>query len=496
MKKTSIGVLAGVCAVVMCVGLVAQDRQAARQALIARGKSLELPTKYVPPPGEKIEHYASGYAKIMCTAVFVTGLDPAFAAENVGYFTAPYESRAQLGTPKIDRQKHTVEVTMPNGTVRVAKQVGSQGCVTLPVGKTDLFFKPSIVKSTLPDPRTQPWPMGDALPDGPPPSGVDMSKVQQAVDTAFDPAAMTAAFVVTYKGRIIAERYGDHITSTTPLESWSMGKSLSGTLMGVLMKQGVYTLDQPAPIPEWQTPGDPRQKIRIRDILNMSSGLRIIAPQDPDYDENGPYPDHLYYYTGSIDSFKYAATRPQQWEPGTVGRYRNTDPVLTNYMIRMAVEKRGENYHSFPQRVLFDKIGVRTMVMDTDPYGNFLTHGYEAASGRDWARIANLYLRDGVSPGGERILPDGYAKFVGTLAPAWVADNRPQYGALFWVNGDGGWPAPKDMFFMSGVGGQQVMIIPSHDLAVVRLGHYKGVRSAGPATRRAVGMLVEAVQPH
>jgi len=470
-----------------------QDRNALRQAVIARGKSLELPTKYVPPPGEKIEHYASGYAKIMCTAVFVTGLDPAFAMENVGYFTAPYESRKELGTPKIDRQKQTVEVTMPNGTVRLAKHVGSQGCVTVPIGKTDVFFKPSVVTPKVPDPKTTPWPMGDLIADATPPAGVDMAMVQQAVDAAFDPDAMTAAFVVTYKGRIIAEKYGDHITPTTPLESWSMGKSLSGTLLGVLIKQGVYTLDQPAPIPEWQTPGDPRQKIRIRDILNMSSGLRIIAPQDPDYDESGPYPDHLYYYTGSIDSFKYAATRPQQWEPGKVGRYRNTDPVLTNYMVRMAVEKRGEDYHAWPQRAFFDKLGIRTFVLDTDPYGNFLTHGYESASARDWARVANLYLQDGVW-NGERILPEGYAKFVGTLAPGWVADGRPQYGGLFWVNGDGAWPAPKDMYFMSGVGGQQVMIIPSHQLAVVRLGHYKGVTAAGRATRKAVGILVNAVK--
>jgi CubicO group peptidase (beta-lactamase class C family) len=484
------------CAGVVLSGgwMVAQSREEARQALIARGRSLELPTAYVPPPGEKIQHHASGYAKILCTAVFVTGLDPAFAMENVGYFTAPPEVRPSLGTPTIDREKRTVSVTMPNGTVRVAKQVGSQGCVTLPIGATDVSFKPSVVKSALPDPKTQPWPMGDVLPNEPPPSGVDMAKVQQAVETAFDPAAMTGAFVVTYKGRIIAERYGDGISSTTPLESWSMGKSLSGTLMGVLIRQGVYTLDQPAPIPEWQTPGDPRAKITIRNILNMSSGLRIIAPQDPDYDEQGPYPDHLFYYTGSVDSFKYAATRPQQWPPNTVGRYRNTDPVLTNYMIRLAVEKRGENYHAFPQRALFDKIGVRTMVLDTDPYGNFLTHGYESASGRDWARIANLYLQDGVW-NGERILPEGYAAFVGAVAPAWQADKRPTYGGLFWVNGDGSWPAPKDMYFMTGVGGQQVMIIPSHQLAVVRLGHYKGVQAAGRATRRAVGLLVEAVQP-
>ena len=474
-------------------GVMAQDRAALNKAVIERGKSLELPTKYVPPPGEKIEHYASGYAKIMCTAVFVTGLDPAFAMENVGYFTAPYDARKTLGTPHVDRQRQTVSVTMPNGTVRVAKRVGSQGCVSLPIGKSDVSFTPSTVAPRVPDPKTTPWPMGDALPQAPPPDGIDMAKVQAAVDTAFDPAAMTAAFVVTHKGRIVAEKYGPDITPTTALESWSMGKSLSGTLLGILIQKGVYSLDQPAPIPEWQTAGDPRQQIRIRDILNMSSGLRIIAPQDPGYDESGPYPDHLYYYTGSIDAFKYAATRPQQWAPATVGRYRNTDPVLTNYLIRLAVEKRGENYHAWPQRNLFDKLGIRTFVMDTDPFGNFLTHGYESASARDWARIANLYLQDGMW-NGERILPEGYAKFVGSLAPAWVADGRLQYGGLFWVNGDGAWPAPKDMYFMSGVGGQQVLIVPSHQLAVVRLGHYKGVSAAGRATRAAVGMLVDAVR--
>ena len=212
MTKTSTVLLAAG----LSAAVVAQSQNDMRQTLIARGKSLELNTPYVPPPGDKLEHYASGYAKIMCSAVFVTGLDPAFAAENVGYFTAPYEARAQLGTPKIDRQKRTVEVKMPNGTVRVAKQVGSQGCVTLPIGKTDVFFKPSVVSSALPDPKTQPWPMGDVLPSGPTPAGVDMAKVEQAVDAAFDPAGMTAAFVVTYKGRhhCRAVRRQDHLDHT------------------------------------------------------------------------------------------------------------------------------------------------------------------------------------------------------------------------------------------------------------------------------------------
>ena len=489
MTKTWV-VLVGVGLSVTATALQAQS--GALQALIARAKSLELNTPYVPPPGDPLAHYASGYAKIMCSSVFVAGLDPAFAAENVGYFTAPYAERATLGTPRIDRDTRTVEVTMPDGTVRVAKQFGSQGCITLPIGRTDVFFTPSIVKSALPDPKTQPWPMGDLLPTDGLPAGIDKALLQQAVEAAFDPAGMTAAFVVTHKGRIIAERYGERISSTTPLESWSMGKSLSGTLLGILIRQGAYTLDQPAPIPEWQTPGDPRATIRIADILHMSSGLRIRAPQDPDFDPSGPYPDHLYLYTGGVDSFKYAATRPLQWAPNTVGRYRNTDPVLVNYLTRLALEKRGEHYHSFPQRALFDKIGIRTMVLDTDPYGNFLTHGYELGSGRDWARLAVLYLQDGVW-NGERILPEGYVKFVSTLAPAWKADGRPIYGGLFWLNGDSTFPAPKESFYMAGVGGQTVLIVPSHQLAVVRLGHYKGATPGGVALRKAVGLLMAAI---
>jgi CubicO group peptidase (beta-lactamase class C family) len=477
----------------LCVtSTVVMSQDDGRQELIERAKSFELDTPYVPPPGDPMEHYASGYAKIMCSSVFITGLDPAFAAENVGYFTAPYEVRAKLGAPKIDREKRTVEVSMPNGAVRVAKQVGSQGCVTLPIGKTDVFFKPTIVKSKLPEPKTQQWPMGDAAPPGGLPLEIDPTMIQQAVEAAFDPRGMTAAFVVTYKGRIIAERYDKDITYTTPLESWSMGKSLSGTLMGVLIKEGAYDLGQPAPIPEWQSPGDPRAKIRIVDILHMSSGLRSRAPLDPDFDKNGPYPDHYYLYTGSVDSFKYAATRPLQWPPNTVGRYRNTDPVLTNYLIRLAVEKRHEDYHSFPQRALFDKIGIRTMVLDTDPYGNFLTQGYEQGSARDWARIANLYLQDGVW-NGERILPEGFVKFVSTVAPAWAADKRPIYGGLFWINGDGTFPAPKDSFYMAGVGGQYVLIVPSQQLAIVRLGHYKGADAGGEALRKATKIILGAV---
>ena len=469
----------------------AQD-STARKELIARAKSFELETPYVPPPGDALEHHAAGYAKVICSAVFITGLDPAFAAENVGYFTAPYEERAKMGKPVVDRAARSVHVKLASGVTRTARHVGDQGCVTLPTGKDAVSFTPVSVKRNLPPASAQPWPMGDVLSKDALPPGIDAAKVKEAVDAAFEPAdALTAAFVVTWKGRLIGERYGPNISPTTPLESWSMGKSVTSTLMGVLIRQGAYELWQPAPVPEWQKPGDPRARIRIGDILQMSSGLRIRAPQDPDYDPSGPYPDHLYLYTGP-NAFQWAATRPLQWPPGTIGRYHNTDPVLINYLIRLAVEKRGEEYLSFPQRALFDKIGVRTMVMETDPAGNFLTQGYEFASGRDWARLGNLYLQDGVW-NGERILPEGYAKFVSTLAPAWKADKRPVYGGFFWINGEGTFPVPREAYYMAGAGGQTTLIVPSHDLVVVRLGHFKGSPRSNEGFRKALALLMQAV---
>jgi CubicO group peptidase (beta-lactamase class C family) len=228
----------------------------------------------------------------------------------------------------------------------------------------------------------------------------------------------------------------------------------------------------------------------------MSSGIRIRAPQDPDYDPSLGYPDHVYLYTGRVNSFEYAATRPQEWPPNTIGRYRNTDPVLTNYLIRLGVEGTlHEDYHAFPRRALFDKIGVRDAVIETDPYGNFLTQGYEFLSARDWARIGNLYLQDGVW-NGERLLPEGYAEYARTLAPAWVADGRPTYGGAFqWVNGTGGYPVPTDATYFAGAGGQTTLMIPSHGLVVVRLGKYKGSRAGGQALDRGLELLMEAVPP-
>ena len=467
-------------------GLTADaDAQDGREAMLARAAAAELDTEYEAPPGDPLWHHTAGFAKTLCSAVFVTGLDAAFAAENVGFFSGPHQHRSHVTNIEVDQDERRVRLTLPDGVVRTAKFNGDHGCVTLPIDAEDVFFEPVDIPSTLPDPWTQMWPMGDAVPVAPLAEGVDAAKVAEAVDAAFDPAeGLTAAFVVTHRGRIIGERYGRGIDLHTPLESWSMGKSLTATLMGVLIQQGVYDLWQPAPVPEWQTEGDPRQQIRIADILRMSSGVRFRGVADPDLDPALGYPDHLYVYTGTVNSFEWAATRPPQWPPNTIGRYRNSDPVLTNYLVRLGVEGRGDDYLSFPQRELFDKIGIRGMVLETDPYGNYLLQGYELAPARDWARLGNLYLQDGVW-NGERILPEGYAEFVSTIAPAWEADGRPIYGGFFWINTTGTFPVPRDAYYMSGAGGQTTLIVPSHDLVVVRQGHYAGAeRAAGPCATR------------
>src|SRR2546430_8845218 len=145
----------------------AQQSNPGRDSLIARAKSLELSTPYAPPPGTSLEHDAAGFAQIMCSAVFITGLDPEFAAENVGYFTAPYAERAKLGKPIIDRARRALHVTLPHRVPRTPPVLCDPRCGPLPIGRRSLNFKPIHVASVLPDPATQAWPTGGPLPTDP-----------------------------------------------------------------------------------------------------------------------------------------------------------------------------------------------------------------------------------------------------------------------------------------------------------------------------------------
>jgi CubicO group peptidase (beta-lactamase class C family) len=439
------------------------------------------------PPNSPESWDLAGAAKVLCSAVFVSGRDEEEALRNTSGFFFLGAKRDSITSVKVDRQKRLVRLTLAGRIARSAKYYGDQGCVILQPGMDTVHFAPVKVTTVLPDAAATPWPMGDVLSSAPLPE-IDTARLRQAVDAGFaTPGGLTAAFLVVHKGHIVAERYANGAHRDMQLESWSMGKSITGTLVGLLVKDGAFRLEDPAPVPEWRkTAGDARASIRVMDLMRMSSGLRFSRGSP----EDAPgYFDHNLIYTGAIDAFQFALTRPLQFAPNTFGRYRNADPLTLGMLIRDAVRKRGDEYLTWPQRALFDRIGIRKQVLETDPYGNFLLTGYDYGTARNWARLGLLYLNDGVWMG-ERILPEGFVKFVSTPAPAW---KEPVYGGMVWVNGDSAWALPRDAYAFRGAGEQDVFIVPSHDLVIVRMGHMPGSRFGFQDVKRAQALLMEAI---
>jgi CubicO group peptidase (beta-lactamase class C family) len=398
-----------------------------REARVARAKALEFPTGYVAPPGDPMSHHAAALARVVCAGVFISGLDADFVVANAGAMP-PFDVRKDLGKPVVDAARKTVDVATPKGGARKARFVGArQGCVVEAESGAPLHFVPKEPTTSLGMTSSSPWPAGERVPQESVPPQIDAAKLRQAVDTAFEPAdAMTSAYVVTWRGKIIAERYARGINPQTPLEGWAMGKTVLAMLMGTLVADGTYDLWQAAPISEWRRPEDPRQHIRIADLLRMSSGLRARG-YDPEPYPAGDYLDQFYLNTADVDVARYATTRPPQWPAGTVGRYRNSDSVVIAHLIRRAAEARGQDFHSYAQRALFDKLGIRTLVMEPDTFGTPLAHGYVLGSARDWARLGNLLLQEG-RWNGEALVPATNVRIMRTAAPAWAPDGRPVNG--------------------------------------------------------------------
>ena len=273
-----------------------------REARVARAKALEFPTQYFAPPGDPMSHHAAALARVVCAGVFISGLDAEYVVANAGV-VPPFDIRKTLGKPVVNAAKKTVDVATPKGVVRSAQFVGArQGCVVAAESGASLHFTPKEPATSLTTNSSSPWPAGEVLPQESLPAQIDAAKLKQAVDTAFEPAgAMTSAYVVTWRGKIIAERYAPGITPQTPLESWSMGKTVLAILMGTLVADGTYDLWQPAPIADWRQPEDPRRNIRIADLLRMSGGLRFRGNLDAESYPVGDYIDDFYVNTGDVD---------------------------------------------------------------------------------------------------------------------------------------------------------------------------------------------------
>lgn len=369
---------------------------------------------------------------------------------------------------RVDADRRTVTVRGEEIPARTAKYNGDQGCSILPRGETEIHFKPVAVPRNLPDAARQPWPMGDLDAAAPVPAGVNRSALDAALDWGMAQTQHnTRAIVVVYRGKIVGERYAAGWTKDTPQISWSAGKSITAALTGILVKQGSLRADDFAPVKEWRVEGDPRGQIRVRDLLHMSSGLDFA-----NLGLNGPESytrenEHMRIYFDGLNVFEHAINQPQEIPPNTQWRYRNSDPLTLGRIIREKVEARGENYLTFPQRALFDRIGARNFILETDAWGNFIMTGFDYGAARDWARFGLLHLWDGVWQG-ERILPERWVQFISTPAPA---DKTRGYGGLFWLNRGGAWKGvPEDAFMASGHMGQYTMVIPSRDTVVVRLG--------------------------
>lgn len=315
---------------------------------------------------------------------------------------------------------------------------------------------------------TLPWPDGDlhAVTTS---SRADRRALEKAVEYAFieteaDKPKNTHAVVVLNNGKIIHERYARGFGPNAVLTGWSMTKSITNALIGILVKQGKLRVTDPAPIEAWQS--DKRKHITIHHLLQASSGLA--------WSENYfvPGADFHNMFIRSDDKAGYALNREALHEPGTYFQYSSGTTNILSKIIRQTVGE--EFYHRFPYEELFKKIGMHHALIEPDASGTFVASSYGFASARDWARLGLLYLNDGVW-GDERILPEGWVQYSTTPAPG---ARRREYGAHIWLNlGEQGNPAnvkfpdvPNEAIIFSGFEDNYVVIVPSRELVVVRLG--------------------------
>jgi CubicO group peptidase (beta-lactamase class C family) len=418
----------------------------------------------------------SGYtAKYLCSNVFVSGRepDPVFREEIV-----PINPLARFIDYHIDREKQTVTADAYGGLFgRTAIYREGYGCTLVAgIGEAELRAQrvnlPERLQTRDRMDETLAWPGGDQGPVDPVGLGIDGAKLNQALEAAFsepDPEGRrnTHAVVVAFDGKLVAERYAQGFTKDMPLLGWSMAKSVTNALVGILVRQGRLDLSRPAPVAEWQRADDPRRAITCDQLLRMSSGLAFKEIYAPLHDA----PNMLY---GSADFAAYAAAKPLAGPPDSRWNYSSGTANILARVVRRTVERGEPDYYRFLYAELFDPLGMRNAVFEPDASGTFVGSSYFFATARDWARFGQLYLQDGVWQE-QRILPEGWVQY--STTPTGDVPKR-QYGAHFWLNAGSAdnpaerrWPdAPTDAYAAQGFQEQVVIVIPSRKAVLVRLG--------------------------
>jgi CubicO group peptidase (beta-lactamase class C family) len=301
-------------------------------------------------------------------------------------------------------------------------------------------------------------------------STINKAKLNEAINIAFqekynNKPVHTRALLIIHNNKIVVEKYGQGYDRNSMFLGWSMAKSATGALIGILVKQGRLNPEQPAPVNLWQHATDGRQQIRLEDLLQQTSGLDFRE----DY---ASYSNATNMLFNKGDMATYVASLPLKIKPGTEFYYSSGNSNVLSGIVRSTVGEK--EYHAFPYTALFHKIGMYHTLMEPDASGTFVGSSYIYASARDYARFGLLYMNDGVW-NGERILPEAWVKRT-TTAPA--GNRLKNYGYQFWLNGsDERNPSqkefpqmPDDFFYADGYGGQRIYIVPSKQLVAVRLG--------------------------
>jgi len=403
---------------------------------------------------------AAGYkASFLCSAIFNGGRDEAKieAWELSGVYP---EYNAILPTLKgtVDRERgHAIVPFSETLPPRRAEYRKGRGCIIMPIGATPPApTAPHETPAPIP-PDLRAWPAGDTIGTVRTP-GPLIAQLAKGFDGAtFGQGTRTSAIIVVRDGRIVAERYAEGFGPDVSQRTWSVAKSITGTLIGIAVGEGLVKVNEPARIPAWQyQPGyDPRRRITIDNLLRMASGLHTMTA--------GNRSDAVYFGGASVEDEPVSGLLEAM--PGTRFYYSNDDIMLAMLSLRATIGE--ERYRDYPARMLFNRIGMRHTVFETDWRGNYVASSAAWTTARDLARLGMLWLNDGMW-GGERILPAAWMRYATTPGGPQPSQG-PNYGATFWLlNKTAG--LPPGSFAAIGNRGQYVIIIPSHRTVIVRRG--------------------------
>ena len=312
-------------------------------------------------------------------------------------------------------------------------------------------------------------------------AGAPRDQLARAIDDLFTQEGLgeTRAVVVIADGALAAERYGPGYDKDTRFISWSMAKTVTGVLIGMLVADGLLSLDAPAPVDQWQRPGDPRAEISLRHLLQMRSGLRHVEAGDPPYESSEV---RMLFLDGRDDMARWAREQPLEHEPGAKFVYSsNTSVILADIAAgALTTSKdpatRAAVMRDYLQDRLFGPLGMTSMVPEFDASGTLIGGSLMHATARDWAKLGEFLRRKGRAPDGTQLVPSRWVEAMVTPSPA-----SPQYGFQIWLNrpipgSDAPHPlfperAPPSLFSLIGHMGQYVLVSPEQRVTMVRLGH-------------------------